>query len=185
METLAPRALIASANGFEESELLVPYYRLLEEGFEVDVASLRRGTIHGKHGYPMRANLSLREAAPERYALLVVPGGKAPHLLQVHSDALTLARRFFEAGRLVAAICHGPEVLAAAGVLAGRRATGHAAIAAQLAQAGARYEDNAVVVDGNLVTSRGPGDLPAFMRALLRLVREPQGDAAELAAAAV
>jgi protease I len=179
------RALIASANGFEESELLVPYYRLLEEGFEVDVASTRRGAIHGKHGYPVRANLSLRDAAPERYDLLVIPGGKAPHFLQVHPDALSLVKRFFEAGKLLAAICHGPEVLAAAGVLAGRRATGHAALAAGLAQAGARFEDSDVVADGNLVTSRGPADLPAFMRAVLRLLRERQGDAAGLAAAAV
>jgi len=179
------RALIVSANGFEESELLVPYYRLLEEGLEVDIASLRRGAIAGKHAYRVRANLSLREVAPERYDLLVLPGGKAPQALRAHPAALAVVKRFFDAGKPVAAICHGPEVLAAAGVLNGRKVTSHTALAAQLAQAGALYQDSEVVVDGNLVTSRRPADLPAFMRAALGLLRAQADDAGKLAEAAV
>lgn len=179
------RALIATANGFEESELLVPYYRLLEEGLEVDIASLRRGAILGKHGYRVRANLSFLEVAPERYELLVVPGGKAPHILCTHPAALALVKRYFESGKPVAAICHGPELLAAAGVLKGRRVTADGSVAAELAKAGALYQDSEAVVDGNLVTSRGPADLPAFMRAALRLLRARASDTAELAAAAV
>jgi len=179
------RALIVSANGFEESELLVPYYRLLEEGLEVDIASLRRGTIVGKHGYHMRANLSLREVAPERYDVLVVPGGKAPQALCGHALGLAVVKGFFDAGKPVAAICHGPQLLAAAGVLKGRKLTAHESVAHELERAGALYEDSEVVVDGNLVTSRGPADLPAFMRAVLGLLRARASGAAELADAAV
>ena len=179
------RALIISASGFEESELLVPYYRLLEEGLQVDIASLRRGAVLGKHGYRVRANLSFLEVAPERYELLVVPGGKAPQVLCAHAAALTVVKRFFDCGKPVAAICHGPQLLAAAGVLKGRRVTADAAVAAELGKAGALYQDSEAVVDGNLVTSRRPADLPAFMRAVLRLLRARVSDAAELAAAAV
>jgi protease I len=179
------RALIISASGYEESELLVPYYRLLEEGFEVDIAAPRRGAVVGGHGYRMRANLSLREAAPERYELLVVPGGKAPQALCAHAAALSVVKHFFDSGKPVAAICHGPQLLAAAGVLKGRKATAHDSVAAELEKAGALYEDSAVIVDGNLVTSRRPADLPAFMHAALRLLRARASDAVELAAAAV
>ena len=179
------RALIISASGYEESELLVPYYRLLEEGFEVDIAAPRRGAVVGEHGYRMSANLSLGEAAPEGYELLVVPGGKAPQALCAHAAALSVVKRFFDSGKPVAAICHGPRLLAAAGVLKGRKATAHDSVAAELEKAGALYEDSAVVVDGNLATSRRPADLPAFMHAVLRLLRARASDAAELAAAAV
>jgi protease I len=179
------RALILSASGFEESELLVPYYRLLEEGLEVDVASPQGGAIAGQHGYPLPSSLALAEVRAEHYDVLVVPGGKAPQALLAHAAALELVRRFGEAGMPLAAICHGPRLLAAAGVLKGRRVTGHASIAGELRRAGARYEDSAAVVDGNLVTSRVPADLPAFMHALLGLLRGGASDAQELAAAAV
>lgn len=179
------RALILSANGFEESELLVPYYRLLEEGLEVDLASPHGGAIAGQHGYPLPSSLALAGARAESYDLLVVPGGKAPQALLAHAAALELVRRFCAAGKPLAAICHGPQLLAAAGVLKGRGVTGHASIAGELRRAGARYEDSAAVVDGNLVTARVPADLPAFMRALLGLLRGGAGDAQELAAAAV
>jgi protease I len=179
------RVLILSANGFEESELLVPYYRLLEEGLEVHVAAPRRGAISGRHGYHVHVDLSLGEVAVERYDVLVVPGGKAPHALLAHAAAFDIARRFAGAGKPVAAICHGPQLLAAAGVLKDRRVTGHASIGAELKAAGAHYEDREVVVDANLVTSRQPADLPHFMRALLALLRGRAGDAAGLAEAAI
>ncbi len=162
------RALIIAASGFEESELLLPYYRLLEEGLQVDVASLRRGLITGKHGYPVRATLVLREVDVDRYDALVVPGGKAPHTLIVVPDALGVVQRFNHAGKPIAAICHGLELLAAAGVLEGRNVTAHPSLAAAVALAGGIYEDREVLVDHNIITSRQPADLPAFMRALLR-----------------
>jgi protease I len=165
------KALIATAAGFEESELLVPYYRLLEEGLEVHIAAPRRGVVLGKHGYRVEANRTLGEVAPEDYELLVVPGGMAPQTLRTHPAALGVAKRFCDAGKIVAAICHGPALLAAAGLLKGRKATAYPALGAELAGAGALYEDSAVVVDGTLVTSRRPADFPPFMRATLALLR--------------
>lgn len=179
------RALIVAASLFEDAELLVPLYRLKEEGVEVDIASIREGTIAGKHGYRVEANLALGQVAPERYDLLVLPGGEAPAALRRDPAALAIAKSFFERGKPVAAICHGPQVLVSADVLAGRKATCHRRVAAELQQAGAAYEDSEVVVDGNLVTSREPDDLPAFMRETMRLLRRPDGDAEQLAAAAV
>lgn len=165
------KVLIVSADRFEDSELLVPYYRLREEGVEVDIASLARGKITGKHGYEVEANLAIGEVNPEQYAALVLPGGKAPVALCGSMAALDLARAFMQAGKPVAAICHGPQVLATAGVLGGRAATCYPTVAAELRSAGARYTDAEVVVDGNLVTSRRPADLPAFMREFMKRLR--------------
>src|SRR3970040_1161835 len=104
------RALSLSASAFEESELLVPYYRLLEEGLEVELASPRGGAIAGQHGYPLPSSLALAEVRAERYDVLVVPGGKAPQALLAHAAALELVRRFGAAGMPLAATCHGPRL---------------------------------------------------------------------------
>jgi len=162
------RALILSADGFEEAELLVPYYRLLEEGLQVKIASLRPGPIRGKHGYSIQAHLAAADARAQEYDILIIPGGRAPEALKRSEAVLSLLRAFHQAGRPIAAICHGPQVLAAAGLLKGRRATCYYGVAQELRALGARYEDEAVVVDGPLITSRQPSDLPVFMRQVLR-----------------
>lgn len=167
------KILIISADNFEDSELLVPYYRFKEEGARVDVASLKRGKITGKHGYEMEANLSLDEVEQDAYDALILPGGKAPEAVRRSQRAIDIARRFFEKNRPVAAICHGPQTLITAGLLKGRRATCYKSVADEMKLAGALYEDREVVVDGNLVTSRMPQDLPAFMRETMKLVRKP------------
>lgn len=165
------KALIISADNFEDSELLFPYYRLKEEGIEVDVASPAGGTIRGKHGYEVKADRELAEIDPDAYDLLILPGGKAPEAVRQESAALAICRRFFEKNKPVAAICHGPQTLISAGLLKGRRATCYRTVADEMKNAGALYEDSKVVVDGNLVTSRQPSDLPAFMRETMKLVR--------------
>ncbi|NIR60376.1 MAG: type 1 glutamine amidotransferase [Gammaproteobacteria bacterium] len=162
------RILIVSADGFEDTELLVPYYRLLEAGAEVDVASLERGRITGKHGYEVEANLAVDEAIPQDYDLLVLPGGKAPAALRDDPRVQAIARAFMQSDRPVAAICHGPQILVSAGLLEGRRATAYKSVAEELRDAGAEYEDREVVVDGNLISSRRPGDLPAFVRQIMQ-----------------
>jgi protease I len=167
----APKALIVSADGFEDSELRVPLLELKETGFTVDVASIRRGRIRGKHGCEIDVDRSLAEVRPEEYDLLVLPGGKAPATLRNESAVLEIARAFMAADKPVAAICHGPQVLVSAGVMRGRRATCFHRVAAELREAGALYEDREVVVDGNLVTARQPGDLPAFMRETMKCAR--------------
>ena len=167
------KILIISADNFEDSELLVPYYRLKEEGARVDIASMKHGKITGKHGYEVEVNLSLDEVEPDSYDALVLPGGKAPEAVRRSQRALDIARRFFENNKPVAAICHGPQTLITAGLMKGRRATCYKSVADEMKLAGATYEDREVVVDGNLVTSRMPQDLPAFMRETMKLVSKP------------
>lgn len=164
------KALIISADNFEDSELLVPYYRLQEAGMGVEVASLGRGVITGKHGYEVRVDRSLAEVNPDDYAILVLPGGKAPAAIRKELRALEICRVFMTHDKPVAAICHGPQTLISAGLVRGRRLTCYRTVADELREAGALYEDREVVVDGNLVTSRQPSDLPAFMRETMKLV---------------
>jgi protease I len=162
------KALIISADNFEDSELLVPYYRLKESGVEVTVASLSRGAITGKHGYEVAVDKTLDEINSNDYALLVLPGGEAPVVVREESKALEIARSFFARSKPVAAICHGPQILVSAGLLRGRRATCYRSVVDELKEAGALYEDREVVVDANLVSSREPADLPAFMRETMK-----------------
>ncbi len=166
------RVLVLSADNFEDSELLVPYYRFLEEGFVVEIASMKKGKITGKHGYEVGVDKTLEEVDADRYDLLLLPGGKAPEVVRKQPAALEIARRFFAGNKPVAAICHGPQTLITAGLLKGRRATCYWSVAAEMKEAGALYEDSEVVVDGNLVTSRQPSDIPAFMREAMKLVRK-------------
>jgi protease I len=165
------KVLIVSADAFEDTELLVPWYRFREEGLLVDVASLHEGRIKGKHGYQVLANLAIDDVQAADYDALLLPGGWAPEALRRSPRLLEIVREFFAAAKPVFAICHGPEILISAGVLGGRSATCYKTVAAELEQAGARYRDAEVVVDGNLVTSREPGDLPAFLREMMRKLR--------------
>jgi len=165
------KALILSADGFEDSELLVPYYRLKEERIDVDVASMRRGTIIGKHGYKVAVDETLDEVRPAHYDASIIPGGTAPAAIRREEAALDMVAYFLRADKPVAAICHGPQLLISAGLLRNRRATCYESVAEELKQAGAIYEDSEVVVDGNLITSRKPNDLPAFTRELMKMLR--------------
>ncbi len=165
-------ALILAADGVEDCELLYPYYRLHEAGIGVDVAAPEKGEITGKHGYTVEANLDFWDLHPGEYDLLVLPGGSAPETVRVHDRALETVQEIFAADKPVAAICHGAQVLISAGLLEGKRATCWAGIRDDLKAAGAEYVDRDVVVDGNLITSRQPDDLPAFCRELLRTVQQ-------------
>ncbi len=166
------KALFISADGYEDLELFVPYYRFLEEGIPVDIASMKKGAIKGKHGYEINVTKTLAEVIPDDYDILVLPGGKAPETVRKEQKALSIAQYFFKERRPVAAICHGPQTLITAGLLKGRRATCYRTVADELKASGALYEDTEVVVDGNLVTSRQPSDLPAFMRETMKMIRE-------------
>ncbi len=166
------RALMISADNFEDLELFYPLYRLKEEGVTVKVASMRGGKITGKHGYPIDVDLTLDEAKPEEFDMLVLPGGRAPEKVRLDKNALEIARFFFRQNKPVGAICHGVQTLISAGVIEGRRATCYIGIRDDLISAGAHYEDKEVVVDGNLITSRGPDDLPAFGREIIKILKK-------------
>jgi protease I len=114
---------------------------------------------------------TLEEVNPDDYAVLVLPGGKAPEVLRNEPRAQNIARSFFSHSKPVAAICHGPQILISAGLLHRRRATCYSSVAEEMKESGALYEDRDVVVDANLVTSRQPVDLPAFMRETMKLLK--------------
>jgi protease I len=170
------RALILTANEFEDMELFFPYFRLLEEGIEVDIAGPQTGVIRGEHGYSMKITKIIAEVDADDYDILLVPGGfpeGAPATIRKIKKAQDIARSFFAKNKPVAAICHGPWLLVSADVVRGRHMTGfwEDGVPEQIKAAGGIYEDQPVVVDGNLVTSRWPADLPAFVREMIRLVK--------------
>ena len=160
------RALIISADLFEDSELKIPYQFLRDLGIHVDIASIKNGTIIGKHGFHVYTTMTLNEVDPKKYDILILPGGKGPSLIRKEIKALEIARYFFDQNKLVAAICHGPQILISAGLIKGRVVTGYKSIAKELKDAGAIYKDAEVVIDKNLITSRQPSDLNAFMEAI-------------------
>jgi len=162
------RILIITADGFEDMELLCPMYRFREEGYQVDIAAGEWGEVMGKRGYPVSANLAFHEVEPASFRMLFLPGGKAPVRLSNDPRVLEIVLAFQQAEKPIAAICHAPLILASAGLLQGRRATCYWKIAEKIEKAGAIYEDSPVVVDGNLITSREPADLPFFMKEVIK-----------------
>lgn len=165
------RALLITAPNYDDSEVLYPYYRLIESGFEVDVASFETGEISGKKYFKINADLTVDNINPAVYDCLMLPGGTAPEKLRQNDNVKNIAKYFFEKNLPVASICHGQQILISAGVLKGRKATCYPGIKDDLINAGAYYENKEVVVDGNLVTSRRPEDLPYFMREFIDLFK--------------
>ena len=161
------KAIVLTANKFEDMELYIPVNRLLEAGWHVDVAAPKKETIYGERGYPIEPTLTIDEVVSDEYDLLIIPGGfpdGAPHTVRKLEKAQAIAKSFFEKDKPVASICHGPWTLASANVIKGRHLTSywHDGVPEDIRKAGGIWEDKDVVVDGNLVTSRWPMDLPAF-----------------------
>jgi protease I len=178
--TLKPlaRAIVLTADQFEDFELFFPYFRLMEEGVAVDVAAPAKEKITGENGYVFEnVDLTIDEVDSQLYDLLFVPGGHphgAPETVRKNKKAQEIARAFFKADKPVAAICHGPYLLISAGVVAGRRLTSFwgDGVPDEIKAAGGIYLNQDVVVDGNLITSRWPMDLPAFMQEVMRMLRK-------------
>jgi protease I len=148
-------------------ELIYPYHRLKEEGIITHVASMKKGTITGKHGYLIEVDVAFKDVNPANYDILMISGGRGPEKMRLDKDALEITKHFFKENKPVAAICHGPQVLISAGVIRGRKATCWPGIRDDIIAAGALYEDKEVVIDGNLVSSRNPDDLYAFGREII------------------
>ena len=163
------KVLILAGDGFEDIELFYPLYRLKEEKIDVVVAS-NKDVLTGKHGYSIKA-IPIDDINVDGYDGLVIPGGKGPERLRFSPKSGKLVREFFEKEKPIAAICHGPQLLISAGVVKGMHLTSYRGIKDDLIAAGATWEDKEVIVDGNVVTSRVPPDLPAMMREFLRLLR--------------
>ena len=171
------RVLIVSTDGFEESELFGPLRILREEGADVKLASPDmksiQATVHDDPGKTIRPDLTVDQARAEDYDALILPGGvRNPDQLRTNKAAIGLIRAFADAGKPVAAICHGPWLLVEADLLRGRTATSWPSIRTDLRNAGANVVDQPAVTDGNIVTSRNPGDVPAFTEAVIQLIEK-------------
>lgn len=169
------KALILTADKFEDMELFFPLFRLEEMGWAVDVAAPDKKTIRGEHGYAIQPTLTIDEADSDDYDLLVIPGGfpdGAPATVRKIKKAREITQSFFAKDKPVASICHGPWLLADVGVIKGRHLTSywHDGVPEDIKAAGGIWEDKAVVVDGNLVTARWPKDLPDFMREVAKKI---------------
>lgn len=155
---------------YQEMEVWVPYYRLKEAGLEPVLVGREKGKIYpGKFGYPAQAEADYSLKAGDLDGILI-PGGFAPDFLRRYPEPARLAAEVFKAGKMTASICHGAWILCSAGILKGRKATCFYAIADDVKNAGADYRDEEVVVDGNLITSRKPEDIPAFCAAMIKFL---------------
>jgi protease I len=169
MELSGKKALIIAGPDFEDRELVYPLYRFIEAGADVKIAGIGEKTYKGKYGIPIEVHGQCEEYLDEKWDIVVVPGGWAPDKIRANEAALEIVRKTLKADGVVAAICHAGWVLASADVVKGRTVTSFKNIKDDLIHAGATWVDKEVVVDGTLVTSRMPSDLPAFCRETIKL----------------
>ncbi|MGQ4873582.1 MAG: type 1 glutamine amidotransferase domain-containing protein [Promethearchaeia archaeon] len=170
---MSKKIAILATNGFEDAELLYPYYRLKEAGYESIIISLDTEMIKGKNGYPLKPDLKIDDADPKDFEGIVIPGGtNNPDYLRRNKKILDFVAKINEQGKLVAAICHAGWVLISAKVVKGRKATSYYAIKDDMINAGVEFEDKPVVIDNNLITSRMPADLPEFLKAILKFLEK-------------
>lgn len=157
---------------YQVLEVWYPYLRLREEGFSTTlVGTGRQKEYKSKDGYPAEEELSIKNARIDDFDGVVVPGGFAPDLLRRYDEVNQFVKKIFEAGKVVAAICHGGWVLVSADVVRDKEVTAFFAIKDDMVNAGGRFCDKEVVVDGNLITSRNPYDLPAFCSEIIKQLR--------------
>lgn len=155
----AEKILIITADNTEDMEFFYPFYRLTEEGYTVDVATMDGKSFKGKKGYEFKQTKSINEVRENDYALLYIPGGKAPAALREDEKVIQLVKAFARSGKPIAAICHGPQLLVTADVIRGKKLSGYPGIKDEIEEAGATFSDEALAIDGQFITSRLPGDL--------------------------
>ncbi|MFX1238074.1 MAG: type 1 glutamine amidotransferase domain-containing protein [Promethearchaeota archaeon] len=170
---MSKKIAFLATEGYEDLELHYPRIRLIEAGHKVEIIGLTKKEVKGKWGYPLRPKISIQEAQPNNYDGIIIPGGtKNPDYLRREEKILNFVRGINDQHKLIGAICHAGWVLISAKVVKNRRATSYFAIKDDMINAGVNYEDSAVVVDDNLITSRTPEDLPEFMKAVLKYLRD-------------
>lgn len=156
---------------YEDMELWYPKLRLEEAGYTTRIAALELRTYSGKYGYPATADMLIKDVKPLDFDGLLIPGGWMPDKLRREPRVLELTKSFFEQGKMVAFICHGGWIPISAKILKGKRVTGSRGIKDDLENAGGLWVDGAVVVDGNLISSRTPKDLPMFALGITKFLR--------------
>jgi len=166
------RVAVLVEEKYQVLEVWYPYYRLREEGVEtVMLGTGRFSSYPSKEGYPAPEELSIKKADANYFDGVVIPGGWAPDFLRRHRQINEFVKKMHKQEKLVASICHGGWVLVSANILNGKKATCFSAIKDDVINAGAEYLDDEVIVDGNIITSRRPDDLPAFCREMIKFLK--------------
>jgi protease I len=181
-----PRVLILTGDAAESLEVMYPYQRLREEGYDVRIAAPTKKKLHfvvhdfepgydtytEKPGYSWDADLAFADVNPTEYAAVVIPGGRAPEYIRNDPNFVRIIRHFFDAQKPVAQLCHAPLALATAGALKGRRTAAYPALESDVRAAGAEFVNSEAVVDGAMVSARAWPDHPAWMREFVKLLRQ-------------
>jgi len=183
---MAPKILILTGDAAESLEVMYPYQRLREEGYDVRIAAPTKKKLHfvvhdffpgyatttEKPGYTWDADLAFADVNTADYAAVVIPGGRAPEYIRNDANFTRIIRDFFDAQKPVAQLCHAPLALATAGVLKGRRTAAYPALESDIKSAGAEYVNGEAVIDGVMVSARAWPDHPAWMREFVRILRQ-------------
>jgi protease I len=172
-ELAGARVAVLAEALYEDLELWYPFYRLREAGADVFIVGSGSATTYqSKHGYPVTVDAEAETVSAGQFDAIIVPGGYAPDHMRRHPAMVDLVREAHEQGKIIAAICHAGWMLASANIVRGRTVTSFRSIRDDLVNAGAQWVDREVVRDGNLITSRTPTDLPAFMRTVVAALTE-------------
>jgi len=168
------RIAILVEEDFEDSELIVPMWGMKNAGAKVLIVGSGSQEIYqGKRGsVAIRVDTTADKVKADDFAAIIIPGGRAPARMRKYKSMVDLVKKADEMGKIIAAVCHGPQLLAAAGIVKGRHLTSWPSVAAELKAAGAEWVDEAVVRNGNLITSRKPADLPRFNKAIIEALRD-------------
>lgn len=165
--------IILVERDFRDEEVFYPFYRLKEEGADVRIAGAGDKTYIGKFGLPINTDGHIKDFKPEDFDAVIIPGGWAPDFMRRESAFAKLVREMNDLGKVVASICHGGWMLCSADIVRGKTLTSYSSIKDDLVHAGAKFVDKSVVVDGNLITSRKPDDLPDFCREIIKKLNHP------------
>ncbi|MES2961704.1 MAG: type 1 glutamine amidotransferase domain-containing protein [Pseudomonadota bacterium] len=161
------KVAIVTENEVEDTEFFYPYYRFNEEGYEVDVITENGGEFKGKHGLGLKDSKAIDQVDADDYEMVYLPGGKAPQKLRENEMVLDFVRNIANKGKIVAAICHGPQVLISAGLVKDKKIAAYPEVKGELEKAGATYVDEALQIDGQYITARKPGDLHRHLQGVL------------------
>ena len=181
-----PKVLILTGDAAESLEVMYPYQRLLEEGYEVHIAAPTKKKLHfvvhdfepgydtytEKPGYSWEADLSFVDVRPAEYAAVVIPGGRAPEYIRNDANCQRIVQHFFQQEKPVAQICHAVQVLIASGVLEGKKTAAYPALEPDVRACGAKFVNSEAVIDGQMISARAWPDHPAWMREFIKLLRQ-------------
>lgn len=167
------KVIVFVETDYQDLEVWYPVLRLREEGIDVKIVGTGSSKIYkGKYGYPITVDIDADKINPANFDAVIIPGGWAPDYLRRYPSVVNIVKKMFEKEKIVASICHGASLLVSAGILKGKKITCFISVKDDVVNAGAKFLDEEVVVDGKLITSRKPDDLPAFCKAIIKALDE-------------